>query len=75
MAPVAGAPGTLLGLPVDLTGGGERNFGHGDGAPGMNSDIRAYPDLGYVVIGLSNLDPPAAERLTGFYAARMPLQR
>lgn len=41
----------------------------------MNSDIRVYPDLGYVLIGLSNLDPPAAERLVSFYAARMPLAR
>jgi D-alanyl-D-alanine carboxypeptidase len=33
---------------------------HGGGAPGMNGELRVFPELGYVVVGLSNLDPPAA---------------
>lgn len=49
-----------------------RGYGHGGGAPGMNGDLRIYPQLGYVVVGLSNLDPPAASRLTGFFTLRMP---
>lgn len=40
--------------------GGGRSFGHGGGAPGMNGELAIYPDTGYVVATLSNLDPPAA---------------
>jgi FtsZ-interacting cell division protein YlmF len=31
-----------------------------------------FPQLGYVLVGLSNLDPPAASRLVDFFALRMP---
>jgi CubicO group peptidase (beta-lactamase class C family) len=50
-----------------------RWYGHNGGAPGMNGDLRVYPQLGYVLVCLSNLDPPAAERLLDFYALRMPV--
>ena len=49
-----------------------RSYGHGGGAPGMNGELRIFPGLGYVVVGLSNLDPPAASRLVEFFALRMP---
>jgi CubicO group peptidase (beta-lactamase class C family) len=49
-----------------------RAYGHGGGAPGMNGELRVFPQLGYVVICLSNLDPPAATRLVDFFALRMP---
>jgi CubicO group peptidase (beta-lactamase class C family) len=49
-----------------------KNYGHNGGAQGMNGDLRVFPELGYVVAGLSNLDPPAASRLVDFFAARMP---
>jgi D-alanyl-D-alanine carboxypeptidase len=49
-----------------------RSYGHGGGAPGMNGDLRVYPEAGYVVIGLSNFDPPAATRLVQFFSNRMP---
>ena len=49
-----------------------RSYGHGGGAPGMNGELRIFPRLGYVVVGLSNLDPPAASRLVEFFALRMP---
>ena len=49
-------------------------FGHGGGAPGMNADLRIYPRLGYVLIGLSNLDPPAASNMVDHFAARMPAE-
>jgi D-alanyl-D-alanine carboxypeptidase len=49
-----------------------RSYGHGGGAPGMNGELRVYPELGYVVVGLSNLDPPAASQLVEFFALRMP---
>jgi D-alanyl-D-alanine carboxypeptidase len=38
----------------------------------MNGELRVYPELGYVVVALSNLDPPAASRLVEFFEARMP---
>lgn len=52
---------------------GVRMFGHGGGAPGMNGDLRVYPDHGIVVVGLANVDPPAANRLIDYYLLRMPL--
>ena len=52
--------------------GSLRGYGHGGGAPGMNGELRIFPQLGYVVISLSNLDPPAATRLVDFFALRMP---
>jgi D-alanyl-D-alanine carboxypeptidase len=50
------------------------SFGHGGGAPGMNGELRIFPDSGVVIAVLSNLDPPAASRLERFYSARMPLE-
>ena len=50
------------------------NHGHSGGAPGMNGDLRVYPELGYVVVTLSNLDPPAASALADFFTLRMPDQ-
>ena len=51
-----------------------RSYGHGGGAPGMNGELRVFPQLGYVAVGLSNLDPPAASELVEFFALRMPDQ-
>jgi CubicO group peptidase (beta-lactamase class C family) len=48
------------------------SYGHGGGAPGINGDLRVFPQLGYVMVALSNLDPPAASRLVDFIAAMMP---
>ena len=47
-------------------------FGHGGGAPGMNGDLAIFPDTGYVVVVLSNLDPPAAGRVANFIRAHLP---
>jgi len=49
-----------------------RSYGHGGGAPGQNGELRVFPELGYLVVSLSNLDPPAASRLVEFFALRMP---
>jgi len=49
-----------------------RGYGHGGGAPGMNGELRIFPQLGTVVISLSNLDPPAASRMVDFFSLRMP---
>jgi D-alanyl-D-alanine carboxypeptidase len=53
---------------------GQRVFGHGGGAPGMNGDLRIYPGLGVVIVGLANRDPRVVDRLVDFYALRMPMQ-
>ncbi len=55
----------------DSTEDGVRNFGHGGGAPGMNGDLQIYPDAGYIVAVLANLDPPAAGRISSFVGARL----
>ena len=49
-----------------------RSYGHGGGAPGMNGELRVFPELGYVVVGLANLDPPSASGLVEYFALRMP---
>ena len=46
--------------------------GHGGGAPGMNGDLRIFTNSGYVIAVLSNLDPPAAQRVSQFLEARLP---
>jgi D-alanyl-D-alanine carboxypeptidase len=62
------------GFGMFLTGEGAlRNFGHSGGAPGQNGDLRIFPQSGYVVVTLSNLDPPAASSLSDFIAARLAL--
>ena len=48
--------------------------GHNGGAPGMNGELRFYPNLGYVVVALSNMDPPAASRMADFFESRMPIR-
>jgi D-alanyl-D-alanine carboxypeptidase len=53
--------------------GALRSYGHNGGFPGVNGDLRVFPELGYVVISLGNLDPPAASRLADFFTARMPV--
>jgi hypothetical protein len=45
--------------------------GHGGGAPGMNGELRINPQNGYIVVVLSNLDPPAATRAWSFLEARL----
>jgi CubicO group peptidase (beta-lactamase class C family) len=46
--------------------------GHGGGAPGMNGDLKIYPKSGYVVAVLTNLDPPAAQRISEYLDPRLP---
>jgi D-alanyl-D-alanine carboxypeptidase len=63
------------GYGFDMQGQGRlASYGHGGGAPGMNGELRIFPGLGYVVVGLSNLDPPAASELVEFFTLRMPDQ-
>jgi D-alanyl-D-alanine carboxypeptidase len=66
-------PQPQYGYGFVLQGQGQlRSYGHGGGAPGMNGELRIFPELGYVVVSLSNLDPPAASELVEFFALRMP---
>ncbi|HEY4366607.1 MAG TPA: serine hydrolase domain-containing protein [Steroidobacteraceae bacterium] len=51
------------------------SYGHGGGAPGMDADLRIYPETGYVLIGLSNLDPRAAKNMLDNVAVRLPIKR
>jgi D-alanyl-D-alanine carboxypeptidase len=63
------------GYGFDVQGQGRlASYGHGGGAPGMNGELRVFPQLGFVVVALSNLDPPAASELVEFFALRMPDQ-
>lgn len=56
----------------DEGSGATRHFGHGGGAPGMNGELQIYPQSGYVIAVLSNLDPPAATRVSSFIGNRLP---
>ncbi len=53
---------------------GVRWFGHGGGAPGMNGDLKIFPQSGYVIAVLANMDPPAAGRISEFITARLPVR-
>ncbi|HJR36085.1 MAG TPA: serine hydrolase domain-containing protein [Gemmatimonadales bacterium] len=58
--------GTGRSLGFQIGGGGvSAYFGHGGGAPGMNSMLRVFPGLGYTVVILSNYDSGA--NLAGAY--------
>lgn len=61
-----------FGFMDDDADAGMRHFGHGGGAPGMNGDLEIYPQSGYVIAVLSNLDPPAASRISDFVCNRLP---
>jgi CubicO group peptidase (beta-lactamase class C family) len=55
----------------DSTDDGVRCVGHGGGAPGMNGAFDTC-DSGYTIAVLSNLDPPAADRVARFIKKRLP---
>jgi len=57
---------------MDRKSNGVRSYGHGGGAPGMNGELEIFPQSGYVVAVLANLDPPSAERIAFFIGNRLP---
>lgn len=56
----------------DVRLNGTRYFGHSGGAPGMSAELRVFPDSGYTVIVLSNVDPPAATAVAEYISDRLP---
>lgn len=55
--------------------GEQRQYGHEGGAPGANAALIVLPSNGYVVIGLSNVDPDAMENVVNFVGNRLPLSQ
>ncbi|MBT1155292.1 beta-lactamase family protein [Aminobacter anthyllidis] len=63
----------MFGFGFAVVGEGNwKGFGHNGGAPGMSGDLHIFPRLGYVLVSLSNLDPPASTRPLEFIEARLP---
>lgn len=57
---------------ADLRGAdGSGWIGGNGGAEGMNAHIKIYPKSGYVIVVLSNFDPPAADRVAEFIDRRL----
>ena len=54
------------------TSEGQRFLGHGGGAPGMNGELRIFPDSGYTVVVLANRDPPIGTVIASFISDRLP---
>jgi CubicO group peptidase (beta-lactamase class C family) len=53
---------------------GVRRIGHGGGFPGMNGSLSIFPESQYVVVVLTNVDPPAATDIDQFVSSRLPLK-
>ena len=49
----------------DMHLGNVRIVGHNGGAKGVNAEFDSYPELGYDVVVLANLDPPIASTVIG----------
>jgi D-alanyl-D-alanine carboxypeptidase len=68
--PESGDAHYAYGFQDDVVGG-VRSFGHGGGAPGMNGNLQIFPQTGYVVVALANMDR-GAQRESGWISARLP---
>jgi len=55
----------------DTMDSGARSFGHSGGAPGMNGDLRIFPDSGYVVAALANTGSGAFQ-VVSWVGERLP---
>jgi CubicO group peptidase (beta-lactamase class C family) len=62
-----------LGFIVKGKEDGTVTWGHSGGAPGMNGELVVYPESGWVVVALSNLDPPVASKFIAYLDLRLPL--
>jgi D-alanyl-D-alanine carboxypeptidase len=72
-ATTAHTAGGWYGLGFMAPADGAKWYGHDGGAQGMSTVLHIYPDSGYTVIALSNIDPPSANRLAQYFELRMPL--
>lgn len=57
---------------ADSMEGGVRSFGHSGGAPGMNGDLRIFPDSGFVVAALANTGSGASQAVS-WLSERLPI--
>jgi hypothetical protein len=57
---------------IDRVQVGRRLVGHGGSFPGMSGELSFEPNGRYVVVVLSNFDPPAAARTEAFILNRLP---
>ncbi|GLC25256.1 serine hydrolase domain-containing protein [Roseisolibacter agri] len=57
---------------MDRIIGGRRWVGHGGSAAGMNGELVFEPGGGYVVVALSNFDPPSAGQVLNFIVSNLP---
>jgi D-alanyl-D-alanine carboxypeptidase len=55
-----------------LTNEGRPFIGHAGGAPGMNGELRVFPESGYTVAVLANRDPPVGSVVASFISDRLP---
>ena len=52
---------------LDYETGGHRVVGHGGGGPGINGELAVYWEQGWILSALSNIDPPAANRVVEIF--------
>jgi CubicO group peptidase (beta-lactamase class C family) len=52
---------------------GNQCFGHNGSARGVNGDLEMCLDSSYVIVVLANMDPPAAEQISGFIIGRLAM--
>ncbi len=57
-----------------MTTEGARVIGHTGGGPGINAVLHVFPDSGYVVVALANLDGRTAGEAARFIEERLPLK-
>lgn len=70
---ITGADGTFYRYDFGgTTSEGLRFLGHGGGAPGMNGELRIFPEDGYTIVVLANRDPPIGGAIASFISDRLP---
>lgn len=54
---------------------GIESFGHSGGAHGVSGTLDIFPQSGYTIIALANVDPPAANDLAALAIKKLPLKK
>jgi hypothetical protein len=65
-------PGYEYGFGFTIFPWATKPYGHAGEFPGVNGVLLIYPEYGFVVVVLSNLDPPAAEDLAVYLHRSAP---